>query len=178
MRLFGRMENAGLLPPQMSPLGSVGLTAVEPALRTGKGPVITAGLDFSFTLDAYHARSTPGHLALLAKSGRFKTLLNAETAFREGTYAALSKSGDHVRSDPALRNYRNLFEAEFSGSKRIYETEGTGLDLGIQKISISEAIKLLKCKIPDKPKNTDNSKNQKNGQSGKTGRAGRPQNRR
>jgi len=143
LRLFARLKKAGLLPPRLSPLGSVGLAAAELATRIGKGPIITAGLDFSFTLDAYHARSTPGHLARLAAVNRLKSPLGAETAFREGTYKTQSKSGNPVRSDPALRNYRNLFENEFSGIGRMYEIEGSGLPLGLKQLSIPQAKKIL-----------------------------------
>ena len=143
LRLFDRLEQTGLLPPPLTPLGSVGLTAVELALRIGKGPVIAAGLDFSFTMDAYHARSSPGHLARLAGTSRLRSLLNAETAFREGTFPALSKSGLMVRSDPAMRNYLNLFREEFSAQERIIEIQGPGLSLGARIASVKEAVNIL-----------------------------------
>ncbi|MDR0313299.1 MAG: DUF115 domain-containing protein [Treponema sp.] len=146
LRLLKRLEEAGLLPCLLAPLGSVGLSAVQLAIKCGRGPVIIAGLDFSFTADAYHARSSPGHQARLMRGTRFYSLPNVQAAFREGTFAAISKSGLPVRSDPALRNYRNLFEEEFSSSTRLYEMQGPGLKLGVKKLSPEEAIKKLTLK--------------------------------
>jgi hypothetical protein len=149
LRLFKRLEENRLLPPLLAALGSVGLSAVQLALKCGRGPVIVAGLDFSFTQDAYHARSSPGHQARLVHGTRFYSLLNVQAAFREGTFATVSKSGFAVRSDPALRNYRNLFEEEFSSLEetaslsRLYEIKGPGLKLGVKELAPEEAVKLL-----------------------------------
>jgi hypothetical protein len=142
LRLFHRLEEACLLPLGLTPLGSVGLAAAELARRLGSGPVITAGMDFSFTLDHYHARSTPGHRARLASCGRFNSLIGV-SAFRAGTFAAVSKTGLPVRSDPAMRNYRDLFEQEFGADPRIYDIAGPGLALGVKTLSPDEAFGIL-----------------------------------
>jgi hypothetical protein len=59
IRLFKRLNAAGFLPPELPPLGSVGLSAVALTLRVSSGPVLTGALDFSFTIDRFHARSSP-----------------------------------------------------------------------------------------------------------------------
>jgi hypothetical protein len=143
LHIFNRLREKGLLPSGLSPLGSVGLTAVQLARRLTKGPVITGGIDFSFTMDGYHARSSPGHLAKLASLTRFSSCLNAAAAFRYGCYPAQSKNGIMVRSDPAMRNYRELFEQEFSGDKGIFDIQGPGLPLGVKTLSFDEAAKIL-----------------------------------
>ncbi|MDR2178517.1 MAG: DUF115 domain-containing protein [Treponema sp.] len=140
---FKRLEAAGLLPERFPPLGSVGLSAVAAALKLGAGPVIVCGVDFSFTADSYHARSTPGHREKLRGQNRFRGLLNQAAAFRGSAFAALSKSGQPVRSDPAMRNYRELFEREFSGETRLRDVEGSGLPLGIPALSPEEAAAIL-----------------------------------
>jgi hypothetical protein len=131
LRIFGRLEESGLLPGRFPPLGSVGLSAVSIALRLSRGPVITAGIDFSFTLDSYHARAAAGHGEKLVRQNRFRGILNAGAAFRGASFPATSKSGAAVRSDPSLRNYRDLCEREFASQDRLRDTEGTGLPLGI-----------------------------------------------
>ncbi|MDR0586559.1 MAG: DUF115 domain-containing protein, partial [Treponema sp.] len=128
--------------PVFPPLGSVGLTAVKLAGRLTKGPLVTAGIDFSFTLDATHARGSPSHLALLQSQNRFRGLINADAAFRSGIFPAVSKSGVPVFSNPVMRNYRNLFEEEFSGGG-IYDISGTGLPLGLKTLAPEEALDLL-----------------------------------
>jgi hypothetical protein len=143
LRLFGRLEDQGLLPAALTPLGSVGLTAVELARRLTSGPVIAGGIDFSFTADRYHARSAPGHLARLAGTSRFKPPVNAAAAYRAGTFTALSKQGLPVRSDPAMRSYRDLFEQEFGGDLRVFDIESTGLPLGVKTLAMDEVLERL-----------------------------------
>jgi hypothetical protein len=147
--LFTRLEKANLLPETLPPLGSVGLTAVALALRLGFDPVITGGIDFSFTPDSFHARSTPGRLDGLRRNTRFQSLVNASLAFRRGTAAARSKTDIPVRTDPAMRGYRDLFEWEFagendgSGRPRLLDITGSGLPLGIPALDREKAFGLL-----------------------------------
>jgi hypothetical protein len=143
LALFARLEATGLLPKTFPPMGSVGLSAVAIALAATAGPVLTAGIDFSYTLDAYHGRSTPGRRSLEARQNRFRTLINAAAALREGTFSALSKAGTRIRSDPAMRNYRDIFEAEFGGNPRLFDITGPGLPLGIKTVSVAEAFTIL-----------------------------------
>ena len=143
LALFGRLREAGLLPETFPPLGSVGLSAVAIALRVSSGPVVTGGIDFSYTLDAYHARSTPGHGDLERKQSRLKSMINAGAALRDGVSVLLSKDGKSVRSDPAMRNYWDLFEQEFGGNPRLLDITGPGLPLGVKTVSRAEAFGIL-----------------------------------
>jgi hypothetical protein len=143
LNFFSRLKKAGLLPALFPPLGSVGLSAAAAALRLSRGPVILCGVDFSFTLDSYHARSTPGHREKLRRHNRFRGLLNQDASFRNAAFAGLSKSGRPVRSDPAMRNYRDLFEREFAAEGRLMDIEGSGLPLGLASLKTEEAIAIL-----------------------------------
>ena len=140
------LDKAKLLPPVQTPLGSVGLTAVEIAARLTSGPIIAGGIDFSFSVDAYHARSTPGHKTKLASLNRLRSPLNAHEAFRDGAFAAASKNGSAVRSDPAMRNYRQLFEEEFGSRRNVFELDSSGLRLGCGVLSLDEAVAMLSQK--------------------------------
>jgi len=150
LKIFGRLEAAGLLPPRLPPLGSVGLSAAAIARRLTHGPIISAGLDFSYTLDSYHARSTPGHKKKLRRQNRFTGILNAEAAFGGAVFGAVSKTGSHVLSTPAMRNYRDLFEREFgavaSNGYRFFDINGGGLPLGVKTLSLDEAFDILEEK--------------------------------
>lgn len=141
LRLFKRLRPA--LPICIPPLGSVGLCAVELALRLSSGPVVVSGLDFAFTLDRTHAKGTPSHNAALRRCNRLGGLYPAGAVFRAGTHSAISKSGGAIRSDAALRRYRDLFKAEFSGISRLFEIEGPGLPLGLKVLSIKSAASML-----------------------------------
>ena len=143
LNLFKRLKKKGFLPQPLNPLGSVGLTAVELALRLGSGKIILAGLDFSYSLDSSHSRASPVHLSSLFTTNRFKSMLNTESAFRERTFVIKSKSGLLVRTDPGMMNYRNLFEEEFSRNPRIFDISGSGLSLGLKTLSCAEAIAIL-----------------------------------
>ncbi|WP_223292713.1 6-hydroxymethylpterin diphosphokinase MptE-like protein [Breznakiella homolactica] len=143
LRFFDRLRAAGILPPELPPLGSVGLSAAALAAKITRGPVVTAGLDFSFTLDAYHAKSTPGSLDRLRSQTRLAGLINPGPVFRKGVFTAAAKDGTAVLSDPALRSYRDLFEEEFSRENRMTDTVSGGLPLGIPAVGWDEAWKIL-----------------------------------
>jgi len=143
LALITRLNNAGILPEVFAPLGSVGLNTVALALRTGCAYVITGGLDFSYSLDAYHCRSSPGYLALQLGQNRFRSLINAGIALREGSFVILSKTGKQIRSNPIMRNYRDIFEQEFGGNTRLLDISASGLPLGIKTVSPGEAFNIL-----------------------------------
>jgi len=150
LRIFERLKNSGLCLLTISPLGSVGLAAAEVARRISNGKIIFSGLDFSFTADKYHARSTPGHRSLLNAQTRMKGIANI-AAFDAASFTVVSKSGVHVKSGPVMRNYRDLFEQEFTGDTRLFDITGTGLPLGIKTLSYEEAVSVLSG-------NTENNK--------------------
>ena len=140
LRIFERLREAALLPSVIAPLGCVGNTAVELARRVSRGKIICAGLDFSFPVDKFHARGTPGLRGCLNAQTRLRGIINHNYG---ASFAALSKSGMPVRSNPALQNYRNLFEWEFSCDPRLFDIAGSGLPLGLKTLSIEDAIKII-----------------------------------
>jgi hypothetical protein len=149
LNIFERMGAAGLLPTSLPPLGSVGLSAAAIARLLTSGTIITAGLDFSFTLDSSHARSTPEHKKRLRRHNRLRGLLNAEAAFGQAVFSALSKTGHRVFSNPSMRNYRDLFEREFgtNGDSAFFDMgngeSDSGLPLGIRSLPPESAFKAL-----------------------------------
>ncbi|MDR0525026.1 MAG: DUF115 domain-containing protein [Spirochaetaceae bacterium] len=153
LRFFRRLKTAGLLPEVIPPLGSVGLTAVAAALRVSSGMVVTAGLDFSYTLDGFHARSTPSHTETLNRQSRFRSMLNGDIAFRDGSFTATAKSGETVRTNPALQFYRDVFERIFAPEPRLLDIAGPGLALGTRTLSLEEALEVLSKGSSEKPEN-------------------------
>ncbi|MCL2138309.1 MAG: DUF115 domain-containing protein [Treponema sp.] len=138
LKLFGRLEKTGFLPQKMPPLGSVGLSAVALALQLTHGSIVAAGLDFSFTQDAFHARSTPGHLEILRRHNRFSGLLN-EKAYEKAVIRTVANNGSLVYTNPLLQHYRNLFEREFAACSRVYAFSGSGLPLGVKSLTAQAA---------------------------------------
>jgi hypothetical protein len=143
LRIFDRLEEAGLLPETLPPLGSVGLTATALARRLSTGSVILGGLDFAFTDCAFHARATPGHRERLRRQTRLAGLINADTAFRRGVIPAAACDGTPVRTDPAMKGYRDLFEREFAGEPRFHSIAGPGLPLGVETLPLDTALAIL-----------------------------------
>jgi hypothetical protein len=143
LAFLSRLKEGGLLPETFPPMGSVGLNAVALALKITSGPVITGGIDFSFSMDASHARSTPRRRDIEKRQTRFRSLIDTDASLKDGTCAAVSKTGVQVRSDPAMRKYRDLFEQEFGGNPRLFDITGTGLPLGVKTVSAVEAFAIL-----------------------------------
>jgi hypothetical protein len=143
LAFFSRLKEGGLLPEAFPPMGSVGLSAVALALKFTTGPVITGGIDFSFSMDASHARSTPRRRDLENRQTRFKSLIDTDAGLRSGTCTAVSKTGTQVRSNPAMRKYRDLFEQEFGGNPRLLDITGPGLPLGVKTVTAEEAFAIL-----------------------------------
>lgn len=143
LRFFDRLEAAGLAPPRFSPLGSVGLTALEIALRSTSGPVVFSGLDFAYGIGAYHARGTPSRIARLSQTTRFQPIIDPVPAFRTGTLWASGKDERRVRTDPALRSYRDLFDREFCRSSRVFDAGSSGLPLKSTRVSTETAHAIL-----------------------------------
>jgi len=147
LRIFDRIEASGLLPTALPPLGSVGLNAVAIALRVSSGTVITAGLDFSFTLDLSHSRSSPGHSARLRRQNRLTGLLNADATFGAAVFPVISKDGGRVFSSPVMLGYRDLFEREFAefgcSPPQLFDIAGNGLSLGIKVLPPETAFDIL-----------------------------------
>ena len=154
LRLFDRLAAAGLLPAVFPPLGSVGLSATAIALRISSGPVLIGGMDFSFSMDSSHARSTPPHLKKLEVQNRFTSPGNA--AGLNGAVAVQAKNGAQVLTNPAMRNYRDIFSHEFAADagQRLFDMEGPGLPLGIQTLPEKDFFKMLetgKIMLPEDP---------------------------
>lgn len=146
LRFFKRLKEAMARTEIIPPLGSVGLTATEAARRLSSGTIVTGALDFSYTMDVFHARSTPSRLEKLRRQNRFKSLIDAESAFRYGSFDTHSKLGEVVRTNLTLKNYRDIFEAEFAGCENILDISTTGLDLGLKALSLEDAIEILQRK--------------------------------
>jgi len=140
LRIFERLKEAALLPAVIPPLGSVGNTAVELARRLSSGKIICAGLDFSFSVDKFHARGTPGHRGRLNAQTRLRSIISHNY---DSSSAVLSKSGLSVRSSPSLQNYRNLFERELSFDPRLFDITGSGLPLGLKTLSMEDALGMI-----------------------------------
>ncbi|MDR2660023.1 MAG: DUF115 domain-containing protein [Spirochaetaceae bacterium] len=155
LSVFERLAALGLLPLEIPALGSVGLSALSIALRLGSGTIFTAGIDFSFTLDKYHCRGSPSHSEALSRHNRFGGLYPAILRALNATYASTVSHPQNVRdlaakdargvwrSDPVMKNYRDMFKAEFSGCGRVFAIAGGGLPPGVETIEYDAALRMI-----------------------------------
>jgi len=132
LELFRRLEHHRILPTPLAAVGSVGVTAVQLALRMTPGPVLLAGLDFSYRPGKTHARGTPAHLAPLRTSRRLRPPgMNAfEALLLRPRLLLPGRTGEQLTSDLVLRSYAVQLQRLVEGSGRVYDLAGAGLPCG------------------------------------------------
>lgn len=136
-----RLQRVGLVDCTLPPLGSVGLTALEMAIRLRikpNIPVLVSGLDFSFSLgkthckESFQARGNLMRCNRLNPPGSYGSLSNPTAAKREG------KSGP-VYSDQILTHYAHIFVNRFQGVENVFDIGDSGLDLSLPRMDFSTA---------------------------------------
>ncbi|HVP18741.1 MAG TPA: 6-hydroxymethylpterin diphosphokinase MptE-like protein [Spirochaetia bacterium] len=141
LRLFTRMAGAGILPCPFPALGSVGVAALNAALRLTSKQVFLAGLDFSYPGFLTHTRGAPLHLAALA--GSFRLDAAEGTSFKaiveRRKKIVPDKTGRPVLTDAILASYRDSLRriVAYAGG-RVYDACASGLDLGAPRVSHRE----------------------------------------
>lgn len=148
LRFFSRLSNRNLLPLQVPPLGSVGLTMLALARQISTGPLFVAGLDFSYTVEQFHCKGAPGFLESHYRLTRFVSPIQGEKSFREKS-RSLAHPFLALRTDPALLQYQQLCVRQFSHHPAIFDLRPWGLDLGFPRRTIAEFVALLSEEMAD-----------------------------
>ncbi len=145
LALFDRLQAFDLLPTPFPPLGSVGVAAVQAALEMSSGPVITAGLDFSYPTGKTHARGAPVNRRAHFTSGRFcPPGLQSFSAILDRPLLKLpDKSGQYVQSDLVLHSYAILLQKKIGGKKRVYTLSASGLPTGARPLYTEQERRVL-----------------------------------
>jgi hypothetical protein len=138
-RLFDRLRTHGLLPPLVPPLGSVGSTAVELALRCSTGPVYVSGLDFSFHYGKSHMRGAPLLLREHLISDRLHPAGSSALLYPEKSVFHLDEERKPaLLSTGLLSTYAASFSRHFASySDRIFLLNSQGHDLGLPHLSLN-----------------------------------------
>jgi hypothetical protein len=136
LALFDRLQATGLLPPELPPLGSVGVTAVQAALDLTSGPVLLAGLDFCYPGGRIHARGAPSHRRALMACSRLAPPGSAafEALAARPRLQVAGKAGRRYPSDLVLRSYALQLQALAKASGRLYDLGGEGLETGARPL--------------------------------------------
>jgi len=145
LALFDRLAASGLLPPELPPLGSVGVAAVQAALGLTSGPVLLAGLDFAYPDGRTHARGTPAHRRTLCSCSRLRPpgLAEYEALQARPLLDLPSVSGKPVRSDLVLRSYALQLFRIAEGTGRVYDLGGLGLPAGAAPLGSTRELDAL-----------------------------------
>jgi hypothetical protein len=153
LALFDRLQAAGLLPPELPPLGSVGVTAVQAALSLTAGPVLLAGLDFCYPGGRTHARGAPSHRRALGACSRLAPLgMSAfETIAARARLRVAGKGGRRYSSDLVLRSYALQLRALAQASGRLYDLGEEGLETGARPLPSDGELQALLAAGPWPP---------------------------
>ena len=139
MKFLDRLKKAKILPPVIKPLGSVGLVAVEIALRLRKSEntkIIFSGLDFSYSTGITHSKGTAAHKQQLINVSRLCSVFNLDAAFGTGTFFINSKNNKKMVSTKALEKYALLFAETFLNQKNLFDAGESGIKLNFPKIDL------------------------------------------
>lgn len=131
-------------PLLIPPLGSVGLVALHLArlLAAPGWPILSAGLDFSWTAGFTHARGAPPVRDAHSRANRLCPAPCSLPSCADGVFSVPGKDGKPVYTDPPLSGYAALCAAEFSGSG-ISSLAPSGLPDGLARMSLPEAAVLV-----------------------------------
>lgn len=141
MKFLDTLSSKNILPPTIKPLGSVGLVAMDIALKLRRNDSIKiffSGLDFSYSVGISHAKNTMAHNNQLISTTKLKSIYNIDTAFSQGTSFVNSKDNSKMITTIALKNYSLLFTDSFKDEKNIFDIGLKGIDLGFKKVFLSE----------------------------------------
>jgi hypothetical protein len=120
LRLWSRWPKWGTVPI-VPPLGSVGVLAAQIGWTLTRGPVILAGLDFSYLAGKSHARGTPSVEAVLRTSSRLNPV--GQPVWSTGGWA----------TSPILATYAALLaDRARPYADRVWVWEAAGTDLGLK----------------------------------------------
>ena len=115
------IKNLSLPVHNFNPLGSVGLYAIELAIKIRKdnSPIFFTGLDFAYTTDGTHCKNAPATFAKLINSNRTNSIIKVESSFKFGTNHFL-KENKKIISDKPLQNYAIQFLENFNHIENLY----------------------------------------------------------
>jgi hypothetical protein len=150
LALFDRLQAAGLLPPELPPLGSVGVTAVQAALCLTAGPVLLAGLDFCYPGGRTHVRGAPSHRRALATCSRLAPVGSAalEALAARPLLRVAGKAGREYTSDLVLRSYALQLRELAEASGRLYDLGAEGLETGARPLRTAGELEALLASGP------------------------------
>lgn len=115
------IKNLSLPLQNFNPLGSVGLYAIELAIKLRKtsSPIFFTGLDFAYTSDGTHCKNAPASFTKLINSTRTNSLIKVDSSFKFGVNNFIFDN-KKIISDKPLQNYAIQFVENFHQVKNLF----------------------------------------------------------
>ena len=134
-----------------NPLGSVGLYAIELAIKLRKesSPIFFTGLDFAYTTDATHCKNAPASFTKLINSNRTNSLIKVDSSFKFGVNT-FNIENKKIISDKPLQNYAIQFVENFYHTENLFNISDISIfnfvdnNKKINQIDVNEFIELTK----------------------------------
>ena len=134
-----------------NPLGSVGLYAIELAIKLRKEsyPIFFTGLDFVYTTDATHCKNAPASFTKLINSNRTNSLIKVDSSFKFGVNT-FNIENKKIISDKPLQNYAIQFVENFYQTENLYNISDISIfnfvdnNKKINQLDVNEFIELTK----------------------------------
>jgi len=129
--LHRRLGEAGMLPTEIPPLGSVGVTALFLASLLTDRQIFLSGLDFSYTEGKTHARETPFHDYCRLRENRLTGDVWLDFSLSRPSYRAEGKTEGTV-TNSILESYcRQLEDLSRSMNGRVFDLGRKGLRMTV-----------------------------------------------
>jgi hypothetical protein len=144
-RFLTRFAGYGLSPQSVTPLGSVGLSALELALAVSapEVPILFTGLDFSWGTGFTHSRGAPASLDAFARGDRLSPAERSAISDSPAIATVIGKDGAPARTDPALSGYAALCAARFGSEGRLFDFGSSGIPTGCALVSTDETRSMI-----------------------------------
>jgi hypothetical protein len=146
--IMDRLEQAGLSPERIPPLGSVGVAAIHVAARIaanggGCQRLYISGLDFSYPRGLVHCRGAASHLRRINSGKRLAADSLLAASFRPGVRAVKDRLGQECLSDPVMLEYAGLARSELAElsalNLSVIDLREGGIDLGVAESEAPQA---------------------------------------
>jgi hypothetical protein len=138
INLFSQLQERGLLPDTIPPLGSVGVAAVYVALMLTKqtNPVFLLGLDFAYAYQKTHTRGVAHQEIMFLKSNRFYPMTHQNYTAIQSRPLLRKKGKDNIEylTDLILYNYAGQLKELISKQNSIYDLSSVGLNIGVHNV--------------------------------------------
>jgi hypothetical protein len=155
------MQEYSLLPADVPPLGSVGVTALYLASRLTEKSVFFTGLDFAYQPGKPHCRGAPSHTELLLRTTRLFPPLWYVFSLNRPLIKTEDKNGRQCITDLVLHSYIHEIKSltssgGTSSGDTFYDIGKNGLDTGATNIQQEdEIIHLVHAAAHGEPHNED-----------------------